>query len=111
MEQQQDQNREIKDKNINGIVARLKLAKYNLATIHEGMKLGHLCYELDLLDNNEPHRVELNTASERELEHPDSCKITLPEPSQPSRLDGRCKAQPDNARSRCRNNDGSCKVK
>ena len=66
---------------------------------------------VQVLNNCEPHRVELNTASERELEHPDSCKITSPEPSQPSRLDGRCKAQPDNARSRCRNNDGSCKVK
>ena len=66
---------------------------------------------VQVLNNYEPRRVELNTASERELEHPDSCKITLPEPSQPSRLDGRCKAQPDNARSRCRNNDGSCKVK
>ena len=56
-----------------------------------------------------PHMAELYMWNELGWDDWDSCKTSCFERPQPSHLAGQCKVQVENARSRFRNNAGSCK--
>ena len=56
-----------------------------------------------------PHMAKSHKLNEQGWDALDSCRTTFAERSQPSHLDGQCKAPLDSEKSRRRNNAGSLK--